>query len=74
MQGVEEGIQGTRDVQIMAANTNTDSASITNNGLNQGKVVELVSSKLGQIGRKWDKIGIFSNQIQFILAQRAKMY
>ena len=30
--------------------------------------------KVGQIGPKWDKSGKFSDQIQYILAHRAKMY
>ena len=29
--------------------------------------------KVGQIGPKWDKSGKFSDQIQYILAHRAKM-
>ena len=30
--------------------------------------------KMGQIGSKWDLSGNFSDQIQYILARRAKMY
>ena len=32
------------------------------------------TSKLGQIGPKWDKSGSFYDQFQYILARRAKMY
>ena len=31
-------------------------------------------SKVAQIGPKWEKSGAFSDQIQYILARRAKMY
>ena len=31
-------------------------------------------SKVGQISPKWDKSGIFSDQIQYIFAHGVKMY
>ena len=36
--------------------------------------VTIFGPKVGQIGPKWDKSGKFSDQIQYILAHRAKMY
>ena len=39
-----------------------------------GSTVTRIGPKVGQIGPKWDKSGKFSDQIQYILAHRAKMY
>ena len=43
-------------------------------GLGLPCTVTRFGPKVGQIGPKWDKSGKFSDQIQYILAHRAKMY